>query len=927
MANTKVSQLPVYTGDTSGSHLVMNDAGNNATYTVSKEILFSGYYADSASFNTRIIAATNEQDLGQYATTSSLNTASASFNAFSSSILTYTSSINNRTGSFVTTSSFNSFTSSVSTFSASFDTRINAITSSATIDTGSLLTTASFNSFTSSYKSGSFTGSFSGSFTGSLLGNVAGTATYSTLVATQNSNTNQDYTFLFVATGSNGYLQTYADATPGVLYNPSTNQLKATGSLFGTASYAITASYWSGSILNATSASYALTASYALNASATVDTGSLTTTASFNAFTASVSLFSASFDTRINAITSSATINTGSLTLTSSFFAYTSSLNAFSASINLFTASINLQTSSLLSFTASINAKTGSFATTGSNNFNGNQTITGSLTVTNNATVISSFVSTNSSSLFLTSGSNLYIDNTGVLVVTGSSYLNNTIISGSLIVTGSITVSGSVINNLTSSYAITASYWSGSILNATSASFSSTASYWSGSILNATSASYAITASYWSGSVNNATSASYALTSSYATSASYASNGGVTQLLAGANISLSPTNGLGQVTITSTGGSGTYYNTSTGSYGSFYDTTTQTNPVANIPRSMSFNTTDITNGVLISGSGSPYNTYIKFTNAGTYNLQFSAQISKTNPGGTDSTWIWLRKNGSDLAQTNTEYDLSQNGQGVAAWNWFVNASAGDYYQIMWSANATDIQLTSYASPSYGPAVPSVILTANRVDTFLSNTGSFSGSFVGTATTASSITPLNQNVTITGSFVQSGSLVSYGPNTLIGNSTITGSITVATGSMTLVSGSITMPNRPAFRITGAGGGKVAVTALTGSYLNVDYQQGSGWDTTTGTFTAPIAGLYQVNVICRTNSNSLGTISQLIVFKNNTGGTTGTPQIMIEYGSNTTMNHTGGSTISKLAVGDTLKMVVAVGEISFDQNDNFSVAYIG
>jgi len=148
----------------------------------------------------------------------------------------------------------------------------------------------------------------------------------------------------------------------------------------------------------------------------------------------------------------------------------------------------------------------------------------------------------------------------------------------------------------------------------------------------------------------------------------------------------------------------------------------------------------------------------------------------------------------------------------------------------------------------------------------------------------------------------------------------------TGSLS-VSSNLILPNRPAFRVTGAGGAKSATTALSGSYLNVDYQQGSGWNNATGTFTAPIAGLYQVNVVCRTNSNSLGTISQLIVYKNNTGGSTGTPQIMVEYGANTTMNHAGGSTISKLAVGDTLKMVVTVGQISFDSNDNFSVAFIG
>jgi len=180
-------------------------------------------------------------------------------------------------------------------------------------------------------------------------------------------------------------------------------------------------------------------------------------------------------------------------------------------------------------------------------------------------------------------------------------------------------------------------------------------------------------------------------------------------------------------------------------------------------------------------------------------------------------------------------------------------------------------------------------------------------------------PYTGSALITGSLGVTGSLTA---------SNITAaSLTIPSGSITLTTGSITMPNRPAFRVTGVGGGKAAVTTLSGSYLNVDYQQGGGWDNSTGTFTAPIAGLYQVNVVVRTNSNSLGTISQLIVYKNNTGGTTGTQQIMVEFGANTTMNHAGGSTISKLAVGDTLKMVVAVGEISFDLNDNFSVAYIG
>lgn len=64
--------------------------------------------------------------------------------------------------------------------------------------------------------------------------------------------------------------------------------------------------------------------------------------------------------------------------------------------------------------------------------------------------------------------------------------------------------------------------------------------------LNTTS-SLALTASY----ANAANSSSYALTASYAMNA-----GGVTQIIAGTNITISPTGGLGAVTINSTGGGG-----------------------------------------------------------------------------------------------------------------------------------------------------------------------------------------------------------------------------------------------------------------------------------------------------------------------------------------------------------------------------------
>jgi hypothetical protein len=311
---------------------------------------------------------------------------------------------------------------------------------------------------------------------------------------------------------------------------------------------------------------------------------------------------------------------------------------------------------------------------------------------------------------------------------------------------------------------------------------------------------FGVTSSY----ALNALSSSYALTASFvqnAVSASYALNGGVTQLLAGPNVTLSPTNGLGQVTVSATLSGSTIFNTATGSYGSFYDTTIQTNPVANIARSMSFNSTDITNGVSISGSTSPFNTYIKTTNAGVYDIQFSAQIDKTD-SGTDEIDIWLRKNGIDLTDTATKLTLTGNNtKVVAAWNWFVLSAANDYYQIIWASADTDIRL--FAEPLSGihPGIPSVILTVNRVDQFLSNTGSFSGSFTGVFTgslqgTSSFATTASYALNaLSSSYALSSSFASTVPASgIIGNLSqiATGSVTasVSPTQFTVTSGSIT-----------------------------------------------------------------------------------------------------------------------------------------
>lgn len=356
----------------------------------------------------------------------------------------------------------------------------------------------------------------------------------------------------------------------------------------------------------AATSSYALTASYALNGGGggSVDTSSLVTTSSFNSFTSSYNTgsFTGSFiGTHTGSLfgTSSWAISaswapvqvSASYALTSSY-----SNNSTSASYAL--------TASYLSGYVSPFPYTGSALITGSLGITGSLNITGSTTQTGNNTLIGNTVL--SGSINVSGSSNFH---NSIFIVTGSQFYSgssdfkgNQTLTGSFNVTGSGTFSGYLIANgnlgiNTSSPTIPldvhASSSSGNIvqidntkdatdtrimlLQSGSAAWFFGNEYDSGNnnfaIWDASGAPFiykrlsittggGVTATSFTGSLfgtaSRAVSASWApvqVSASYATTASYAANGGVTQLIAGTNIVLSPSNGLGQVTITSTGGS------------------------------------------------------------------------------------------------------------------------------------------------------------------------------------------------------------------------------------------------------------------------------------------------------------------------------------------------------------------------------------
>ena len=110
---------------------------------------------------------------------------------------------------------------------------------------------------------------------------------------------------------------------------------------------------------------------------------------------------------------------------------------------------------------------------------------------------------------------------------------------------------------------------------------------------------------------------------------------------------------------------------------------------------------------------------ITFDRAGLYNIQFSAQMEKTD-AGTDAVEIWLTKNGSPVANSATRLQIQgSNEKDVAAWNWVDNATtANTYYQIAWASTDANMQLVAIDSANTlsGVSVPSLIVTVVPVGT-------------------------------------------------------------------------------------------------------------------------------------------------------------------------------------------------------------------
>lgn len=150
------------------------------------------------------------------------------------------------------------------------------------------------------------------------------------------------------------------------------------------------------------------------------------------------------------------------------------------------------------------------------------------------------------------------------------------------------------------------------------------------------------------------------------------------------------------------------------SHGAFWSTVNQSQAVSNVPHVFTYDGFGNLEGMTES-AGKIYS-----TNGGSYLITFSIQFARTSGGGATIAEAWVRKNGADVADTNSRILLPNAGNGETLMTVPINLemNAGDYFEIvMGTPNYTNTIAQAFPArtvPYVAPAIPSIILNADQV---------------------------------------------------------------------------------------------------------------------------------------------------------------------------------------------------------------------
>lgn len=142
-----------------------------------------------------------------------------------------------------------------------------------------------------------------------------------------------------------------------------------------------------------------------------------------------------------------------------------------------------------------------------------------------------------------------------------------------------------------------------------------------------------------------------------------------------------------------------------------FDTTTQTAALINTAYPLSFNSTKYANGI----DRDPLNpTRIRATAPGWFTVTAEVQVFKSG-ASLGTLFLWFGVNG--VASPNSACRTAFSGSNAArliTQLWTVELAPGDYFEVFWAVDDTNIRVTQYPASGFAPATPSVRLLVNQI---------------------------------------------------------------------------------------------------------------------------------------------------------------------------------------------------------------------
>ena len=138
----------------------------------------------------------------------------------------------------------------------------------------------------------------------------------------------------------------------------------------------------------------------------------------------------------------------------------------------------------------------------------------------------------------------------------------------------------------------------------------------------------------------------------------------------------------------------------------FWSTVTQSGS-AGVSGSITFNNSGSVAGISVAN-----NSRITLSQAGTYNVQFSAQVETS--AGADTLWVWFKKNGVNISDSASKVVLANNTAQIMTVNIFDAGQANDYYELAYQTLNGHARVLYEPASGNIPAIPSVILTINQI---------------------------------------------------------------------------------------------------------------------------------------------------------------------------------------------------------------------